>query len=196
MQVHKDANHGRGVVRARLRLLVVGAPVHEPVAVVRPADDGADHDDGVRPGAAVPAVVPLHAADEPAVGAVRHDGGRTVVHPPREQPAVPDHVAHAVGVGAEDVVRQRPRQRQQLVGARRPVGALQRRVGGLGGEVAGVDGEGEGGVGDVLHVVPLPDVEHAAGRAKRYCSALVLYCSSVVRWCFGRCFPSRSSCNT
>jgi len=171
----EDANHGRGVVRARLRLHVVAAPVAEPIAVVRPADDGADDHVRVGPRTAEPVVVPLHAADEPAVGAVRHDGRAPVVHPPREPLAVPDQVAHAGRVAAEDVVCLSTRQLQQLAGAHRPVGALDHgSSGGGGGEVAGVDGEEEGGVGDVLHVVPLPDVEHAAGRAVHVAGGAVL----------------------
>lgn len=86
------------------------------------------------------------------------------MHPPRELPAVPDHVTHADGVGTEHIVRLCPRQCCHLVGGGRGGRAME--LGGGGGdEVAGVDGEEECGVGDVLHVVPLPGVEHAAGRA-------------------------------
>jgi hypothetical protein len=160
----EDADHGRRVVRAGLGLHVVPAVVPELVPAVWPADDGAGEHVGVGPSPAEPVVEPLHAADEAAVGLVRDDGGAAVVHAYRVPAAVADHVAEPQRVAAQDVVRLRPRQGQQLVRRRRAARAAEEpRGGGAGGEVAGVGGEEEGGAGDVLEVVPLAHVEHPAG---------------------------------
>ena len=115
----EDADHGRGVVRAGLGLHVVPAVVPELVPGVGPADDGAGEDVGVGPPPAEPVVEPLHAADEAAVGLVRDDGGAAVVHADRVPAAVADHVAEPQRVAAQDVVRLRARQGQQLGRRRR-----------------------------------------------------------------------------
>jgi hypothetical protein len=165
----EHADHGRGVVGAGLRLHVVLAVVAEAVAAVGSADDGADHDVGVGPPAHVPVVEPLRAADEVLAVLVRHDGRGAVVHPRREPRAVPDQVAHPARVAAQHVVHLRPGEREHLArgGGRGRSGAgdLLGRPGG--GEVAGVGGEEERRAGHVLHVVPLPDVEHPARAALR-----------------------------
>jgi hypothetical protein len=164
VQPGEDADHGRGVVRAGLGLHVVPTVVPELVAGVGPADDGAGEHVGVGPPAAEPVVEPLHATDEAAVGLVRHDGRAAVVHPHGEPVAVPDHVAQPQRVAPEDVVRLRPRQRQQLVRRGGAAGAAEDLLrAAVGGEVVGVGGEEEGGAGDVLEVVPLAHVQHPAG---------------------------------
>jgi hypothetical protein len=163
----EHADHGRGVVRARLRLHVVVAVVPEPVAAVGPADDGADHDVGVGSPAQVPVVEPLRAPDELLAVLVRHDGRGAVVHPRREPRAVPDQVAHPARVAAQHVVHLRPGEREHLA---RGGGGGCGGAGDLGpggGEVPGVGGEEERRAGHVLHVVPLPDVEHPARAALR-----------------------------
>jgi hypothetical protein len=164
-QLSEYADHRGRIVRAGLRLHVVVAAVPEPVAPVRPADDRADEQIGVGAPPAEPVVEPLRAADELPAVLVRHDGRGAVVHPAGVPGAVADEVAGAPGVGAQHVVRLRPGEREHLLGRRRarhgPGGAA-----GLGGrQVVGVGGEKERGAGHVLHVVPLPDVEHPAGAA-------------------------------
>jgi hypothetical protein len=161
----EHADHGRGVVGAGLGLHVVLAVVAEAVAAVGSADDGADHDVGVGPPAHVPVVEPLRAADEVLAVLVRHDGRGAVVHPRREPRAVPDQVAHPARVAAQHVVHLRPGEREHLARGRGGAGDLLGRPGG--GEVAGVGGEEERRAGHVLHVVPLPDVEHPARAALR-----------------------------
>ncbi|WVZ73743.1 hypothetical protein U9M48_022021 [Paspalum notatum var. saurae] len=165
VQLREHANHRGRVVRAGLRLHVVLPVVPEPVPPVRPSDDRADEHVGVGAPAAEPVVEPLRAADELLAVLVRHDGGGAVVHPVGVLGAVADEVADAPGVGAQHVVHLRPGEREHLLGGHG--GAARARHGadaGLG-QVVGVGGEQERGAGHVLHVVPLPDVEHPAGAA-------------------------------
>ena len=88
--------------------------------------------------------------------------------------AVAHEVAHAPGVGAQHVVHLRPGQRRHLAGARRLAARAGHRLHAGLGQVVGVGGEQERRVGHVLHVVPLPDEEHAAGRAVDVAGVAVL----------------------
>ncbi|BAS77010.1 Os02g0151350, partial [Oryza sativa Japonica Group] len=165
----EDADHGRRVVRAGLRLHVRAAVVGEHVVAVGPADDGADEVVRVLRRRAVPRVEPLEAPDEVAVARVRRARRRAVVHPPRVRLAVPDEVARRHRVRPQYVIRLRPRELQHLAGVRRRrsglvgggVGVRAEEGEGEVGEDVGVDGEEEGGVGDVLEVVPRADEEEA-----------------------------------
>uniref|UniRef100_A0A0A9HNL2 Uncharacterized protein n=1 Tax=Arundo donax TaxID=35708 RepID=A0A0A9HNL2_ARUDO len=110
-------------------------------------------------------VEPLRAPDELLAALVRHDGRGAVVHPVGVLGAVPDQVADAPGVGAQHVIHLRPGECEHLAGGDGlAAGARHGLDAGLG-QVVGVGGEQERGVGHVLHVVPLPYVEHPAGAA-------------------------------
>ncbi|KAB8088827.1 hypothetical protein EE612_013560 [Oryza sativa] len=162
VQLGEHADHGRRVVRARLRLHVVLPVVPEPVPPVRPTDDGADEDVRVGAPATEPVVEPLRAPDELLAVLVRHDGRGAVVHPVRVLGAVPDQVADPPRVGAQHVVHLRPRERRHLARARRLAARARHGAVRVVAQVVRVRREEERRVGHVLHVVPLPHVQHPA----------------------------------
>lgn len=185
LQLHElgeDPDHGRRVVRAGLGLHVRAALVVEDVLAVGPADDGADEVVWVLPPRAVPRVEPLQAADEVPVVTVRRARRRAVVHLPRVRRAVPDQVAGAHRIRAQDVVGLGLGERQHLAGVAGGGGlavvvARAAAAEGLveGGEDVGVDGEEEGRAGGVLEVVPGADEE----QPRRGAAGVVLRAAGV-----------------
>ena len=138
----------------RLGLLEILPGIVVVVVPVGPSDDGADEHVGV--GRALAEVVEAALAGDLAGAALDGRHRRAAVVDLRREPRpVADHVAHPPGVGAEDVVHLRPREREELRRAAAPErGARQ---------VVGVRGGDERRRRDVLHVVPRLHPEHAAG---------------------------------
>lgn len=107
IQSRKHSNQRGSVVSASLSLHEIPPPIGELVVAAGPTDDRPDDHVGVGAPAAVPVVVPLGAPHEGLGVPVGLHGRAAVVHPLGVVPPVPDQVAEAHGIGAQDVAHLR-----------------------------------------------------------------------------------------
>lgn len=157
IQPCKDPYKWGSVVGACLSLHVIPTLIIKVILAVWSTHKGPNKDIGVGLSPPIPIVIPLGAPYEPLVLLVGHYGCPPMVNIFRVLWAEPDQVAHAQWVGPQDVVGLGLGEFEELIAAHRPAGADE----GVGGDVVRIDGGKEGCSGDILHVVPLADVEEA-----------------------------------